>query len=465
MATIINPEAGYLKGFGTDTAPNFRDLLARDTHGAPDFLIEESSPDLGSVHIPVARYIDPEYHRREVEEIWKKTWQMVCREEEIPGVGDHFVYDVAGLSFLIVRTAEDAFKAYWNVCLHRGRQLVDNSGKGACTFKCGYHAWTWNLDGSLKFYPGKWDFPEVSGASHNLREVKIDRWGGFLFINPDPDAGPLSAHLGTMPKHFDYWPLEDRYTIWHLRKRIHSNWKVGIEAFLEAYHLAQTHPQALPSVAEHATQYDVYDEETAFYSRSITPAAVPSYHSHGATPEEAIIEMWALINALRRDQVEGLPEGVKDRASLAEWQRKTLGEITGADYSTLPDAMMLDSIQYWLWPNFCPWLGEGLPLTYLFRPDQDSPDSCYMDVWMLIRRPDNGDHRPAAELVELGPDDHFEPYLGAMGKIFDQDDENMPKVQDGLKTWPGSVDGCTLGRYQESRIRFLHQILERKLGQ
>lgn len=464
MATILGNESSYQKGFGTETAPNFRDLLARDSQAVPDFLVEESSPDLGSVHIPVTRYTDPEYHRSEVEQVWKKTWQVACREEEIPGVGDHFVYNVAGLSFLIVRTGEQEFKAHWNVCMHRGRQLVDGSGKGACQFKCGYHAWTWNLDGSLKFYPGKWDFPDVSGDSHDLREVQIDRWGGFLFINPDMEAGPLSDHLGKMPGHFAYWPLEDRYTIWHLRKRIRSNWKVGIEAFLEAYHLAQTHPQALPSVAEHATQYDVYDEGTAFYSRSITPAAVPSHHSRGGTPEEAIIQMWALINALRRDEVDGLPDGVHDRATLAAWRRKTLGEMTGADYTHLPDAIMLDSIQYWLWPNFCPWLGEGLPLTYLFRPDQDSPDSCYMDVWMLIRRPDNGDARPAAELVELGPDDHFEPYLGAMGTIFDQDDENMPKVQDGLKSWPGSADGCTLGRYQESRIRFLHRILERKLG-
>jgi hypothetical protein len=138
--------------------------------------------------------------------------------------------------------------------------------------------------------------------------------------------------------------------------------------------------------------------------------------------------------------------------------------MTGADYSTLPDAMMLDSIQYWLWPNFCPWLGEGLPLTYLFRPDADSADSCFMNIWMLIRKPDDNDAPAAAALIELGPDEHFEQYIGAMGLIFDQDDVNMPKVQDGLKAWPDGVSGCTLGRYQESRVRFLHQILARTLA-
>lgn len=287
---------------------------------------------------------------------------------------------------------------------------------------------------------------------------------GFLFINPDPDAAPLEDHLGSMPGHFEFWPLEHRYTAWHLRKRIRSNWKVAIEAFLEAYHLAQTHPQALGSVAEHATQYDVYDEGSAFFSRLMTPTAIPSYHAVNASPESAIIDVWALLDALRCDEVEALPEGIHDRASPAEWRRRTLGAMTGADYSTLPDAMMLDSIQYWLWPNFCPWLGEGLPLTYLFRPDADSADSCFMNIWMLIRKPDDNDAPAAAALIELGPDEHFEQYIGAMGLIFDQDDVNMPKVQDGLKAWPDGVSGCTLGRYQESRVRFLHQILARTLA-
>ena len=464
MATQLKDD--YQKGLGTDLSPTWRDLAAADAKPVPAFLTDENSPDLGSVHLPVERFISYDYHRLEVEQIWKKTWQVVCRAEEIPNVGDHFVYEVAGLSFLIVRTAADAFKGYWNVCLHRGRRLVDKSGEGAQSFRCGYHAWTWNIDGSLKYYPGAWDFPDVQGCSHHLDEVKLDTWGGFIFINPDLEAGPLADHIGGMAKHFDYWPLEDRFTIWHMRKRINSNWKVAIEAFLEAYHVVQTHPQALPSVAENATQYDIWDEEKtgAYYSRSTTPSAVPSVHCLDATREEAIIEFWALMNALRRDEVDGLPAGISDRASLADWRRKVLGDMTKADYSKLPDALMLDSVQYWLWPNFCPWLGEGLPIAYLFRPDADSADSCYFDIWFMVRKPDNGDAPPAAKMTELGPNDKFEPHIGPLGNIFDQDDENMPFVQIGLKTWPGSRDGVTLARYQEIRIRFLHQLLERKLG-
>ena len=313
-------------------------------------------------------------------------------------------------------------------------------------------------------FPGNGTFPEVKDGSHDLREVRLERWNGFIFINPDPDAGPLAEHLGGIDRHFAGWPLDRRFSLWHVRKTIRSNWKVAIEAFLEGYHLMMTHPQALPSVAEHGTQYDVWQDGKAAFSRSITPAAVPSHHAKGASPLGAISDMWALLNGLRMDECAGLPDSIHDRATLAEWRRGALGAMTGADYSGLSDAMMLDSVQYWLFPNFCPWLGEGLPLSYLFRPNADSPDTCYMDAWMLVRVPDAGERPPAAQLIELGPDDAFEPHIGAMGTIFDQDDFNMPAVQNGMKMWPDDVPGVTLGRYQESRIRLLHRLVETWLG-
>lgn len=454
----------YQRGLGTPLSPLWRDLARADSRASPATLLQESSPNLGSARIPPARYTSAEYHRSEVEKIWKKTWQVVCRAEEIPGIGDHFVYDVAGLSFIVVRVGADSFRAYHNVCLHRGRKLVDGCGKGAQHFRCAYHAWTWSIEGELAYYPGAWDFPDVTAAKYGLRAAQCDTWGGFIFINPDLQAPGLAQHLGSLPEHFASWPLDDRFTLWHVQKRIKANWKVGIEAFLEGYHLMATHPQALPSVGEQASQYDVWDEGDAFFSRSITPTGIPSYHAKNGSQREAIAEVWALLNGLRMDEACSLPDTITDRQSLAQWRREALGEMTGTDYSGLSDALMLDSVQYWLFPNFCPWFGEGLPLIYQFRPDQGAPDSCFMDVWMLIHKPASGAVPAAPPLIKLGPDEKFETHIGAMGTIFDQDDFNMPKVQEGLTAWPGDPEGCTLSRYQEIRIRFLHQILERKLA-
>lgn len=454
----------YPRGFGTELSPTWRELAAEDSHAIEPLLAQESAPWLGDAPIPASRYTAQAYHRQEVEKVWLKTWQVACREEEIPEVGDHFVYRVAGMSFIVVRTGPHEFRAHRNLCMHRGRELVDCSGKGAKSFRCAYHAWTWNIDGTLAGFPGRWDFPQVEGDSHDLRSAQVACWNGFVFINPDMGAAPLSAHIGGLDLHFADWPLDRRFAIWHVRKTIRSNWKVAIEAFLEGYHLAQTHPQALPSVGEHGTQYDVWEENEAAYSRSITPTAIPSHHAgQGSTRLSALEDMWALLNGLRMDEAPPLPAEITDRASLAAWRRESLTALTGADYSALSDAMMLDSVQYWLFPNFCPWLGEGLPLTYVFRPDSDSPDTCYMDAWMLVRGPDSGPLPPAPAIIELGPDDPFEPHIGAMGTIFDQDDFNMPKVQLGMKQWPADVPGVTLGRYQESRIRFLHKVLEERL--
>jgi nitrite reductase/ring-hydroxylating ferredoxin subunit len=141
----------FQRGYGTADSPTWRELADGDSKPIPATLREESAPNLGTARIPPERYTSHAYHRQEVEKLWKRTWQVVCREEEIPGVGDHFVYEVAGLSFLVARVAPDEFKAFWNVCLHRGRRLVDESGCAARGFRCGYHAWARDLNGNLRF--------------------------------------------------------------------------------------------------------------------------------------------------------------------------------------------------------------------------------------------------------------------------------------------------------------------------
>jgi len=239
-----------------------------------------------------------------------------------------------------------------------------------------------------------------------------------------------------------------------------------MEAFLEAYHVVATHPQGLPSTGEHASQCDVFDEGDAAFSRLITPQAVPSQHDKNPSAYGAVAASWAILCGFRADKADGVPEEIKDRASLAEWRRRTLGETTRADYSSVSDAAMLDSIEYWAFPNFCPWYGEGLPLSYQFRPSADSPDECFMDSWLLIRQPDHGPPMPAAKMVKLRNDEPYSsrPEMAALAEIFDQDDANLSSIQVGLKTWSGDPEGLTLGRYQESRIRFFHQVLTRVLG-
>src|SRR3954452_11632633 len=196
------------------------DLVLEDPHPVPEYLRERHNYTPRTVEVPVERYTSREYHVREREHLWRKVWQIACREEHLPAVGNYIVYDIAGDSYLVVRT-RDGIKAYVNACLHRGRALKDYDGR-CSEFRCSFHGFTWRLDGTLRTYPAPAEFPQVDADSPkwNLPEAKVGCWGGFVFINPDPHAESLEDFLGTMPEHFARWDFEHRYLEAHVAKKL-----------------------------------------------------------------------------------------------------------------------------------------------------------------------------------------------------------------------------------------------------
>ena len=105
---------------------SYQELLDSDARPVPVELRWVSPMPPGPDFVPVERYTTKAFHELEVEKVWKRVWQMACREDDIPNVGDTFLYEIAHLKYIIVRVAKDRIKAYPNSCLHRGRQLVDN---------------------------------------------------------------------------------------------------------------------------------------------------------------------------------------------------------------------------------------------------------------------------------------------------------------------------------------------------
>jgi phenylpropionate dioxygenase-like ring-hydroxylating dioxygenase large terminal subunit len=200
---------------------SYADIIAADGDPVPPMLAPPKADFPPSVPISFDRFLKREFIDKEVEHIWKKCWQVACREEDIPNVGDRINYDIVEQSYIIVRTGLNEIKAYYNSCPHRGRALCDRK-ENSSNFRCPFHAWTWNLDGSLAWVPAHEDFPHVETRDYSLQEVKVARWGGNVFINPDPNAPPLEAALGVLPALYADCPQEDRYTLLHFRKKICS---------------------------------------------------------------------------------------------------------------------------------------------------------------------------------------------------------------------------------------------------
>ena len=195
----------------------YQQLLDDDTHEVPEVLRLQSPVDLGDVDVPASRYTSREWFDKEVEHLWKKVWQYTCREEEIPEPGDLYVYDIAGMSFIVVRTESGAIKAYPNACLHRGRQLKEYDCRTS-ELRCAFHGFCWSLDGELKDVPARWDFPQIKDDEWTLTELPVATWKGFVFINPDPKCEPFEDFAKDIIDQFERWNLEDRYIQAHVAK-------------------------------------------------------------------------------------------------------------------------------------------------------------------------------------------------------------------------------------------------------
>jgi phenylpropionate dioxygenase-like ring-hydroxylating dioxygenase large terminal subunit len=251
----------------------FEEMLQADTHAENviDAFRRNSPMPPGPSLIPVARYTDRKYHELEKERLWAKSWQVACHEDDFEHVGDVVPYDITTMSFIIVRCGEDEYKAYYNACLHRGRKLREDRAKKLDELRCPFHGWAWNLDGTLKQVPCAYDFAGMKREEESLPEVKLGRWGRYIFINPDPNAEPLEDYLGDLASNFELFPYEKRFKQAHVAKVIRANWKVVQEAFMESYHVLMTHPQILTGGANDlCTKYDAFGN----YSRAIRCGAL-----------------------------------------------------------------------------------------------------------------------------------------------------------------------------------------------
>lgn len=440
--------------------PSVQDLLDTERGPVPAVLRDHSALALGTDPLPPGRYTEAEFARREFDRMWSRSWQMACREEDIPEVGDFEVYEIGRRSLLVVRAARDVIRAYHNVCLHRGRILKTESGR-AQFFRCPFHGFSWNLDGSSRSITNAWDFEHIDPQQFCLPEVRVASWGGFVFVNFDSAAEALESYLDDLPEIFTTrgWDLSERVKAVHVHKLNRCNWKVALEAFIESFHVVATHPGAMTYLGDAYTQYDVWPERRHF-TRMISPRGLASPHLGREISEEEVYRAGA-GRMVGGDAT--LPDGLTARQAMGDAKRAFLREQYGVDVSDMTDCEALDTIQYHIFPNLVVWAGWGSFLVYRFRPHGEDPLSSIMEVYFLLPQGAGRKVETARHPTRLGFDDShtLAPELGPFADVFDEDLSNIPEVQRGLAAMEGP--GVMLGNYQEARIRHFHQTLDRYL--
>ena len=455
-------EYSETRGAARCPGPGWAEFCEADARPVPKFMQDESYEYMGSQPIAASRYTSPDFFRREVEKMWPNVWQFAAREEEMPEPGDVVVFENAGRSYLLTRQEDGSVRAFHNVCLHRGRKLRLESGYSK-DFKCPFHGFTWNTDGTLKEIPCRWDFSHLRDEKMKLPEARVGRWGGYIFVCENDTGVSLEEFLAPLPEHFARWKHEDCVTAIWVGKIVRANWKVTSEAFMEAWHSVVTHPQILPFTGDANTRYNVYGDHV---NVALTPFAVPSPHVdlNGKT-QQWIVDEFLKYNgrAGGADLDVRVPDGVTARRAMAATNRERYAETTGHDHAHATDAELLDAFTYNVFPNFGPWGGFMPNIVYRWRPWPDQ-DSTLMEVRILTRVPP-GQKKPRS--VPMHYLQEHETWasateLGTLGSVFDQDMANMPFIQEGLKV--SKTNEVNLGDYQEIRIRQFHRTMDKYLA-
>jgi choline monooxygenase len=193
--------------------------------------------------LPWAWYSDPEIYRLEQECVFSRRWQYAARLDQVAEPGQLVAIEAGRVPVVVARARDGVLHGFVNVCRHRGYLLCEGEDRRE-TIQCPYHAWTYDLDGTLRRAPRADQEPGFDPSGLSLLPVSVDTWGPFVFVNPDPEAAPLAETLGELPALVAAAGVDVDTLRFHRRGATdyEANWKICVENFLECYHCQVAHP-------------------------------------------------------------------------------------------------------------------------------------------------------------------------------------------------------------------------------
>ena len=193
--------------------------------------------------IPSNWYCDGNIFSLEKEAVFSSNWQYAGHIEEIKDRTNSFQIDIAGNPVIIFKNDENELTAFYNVCRHRGGPLnLLNSGKKT-VLQCGYHGWTYKLDGQLRGMPRFNRVELFDKSEHCLTPVKTELWEGLVFVNLNNEAVPISNQISKIAEEIKPNNLEHKKHYKRVEYNIKCNWKIYVDNYLEGYHLPYVHPE------------------------------------------------------------------------------------------------------------------------------------------------------------------------------------------------------------------------------
>ncbi|TCP31312.1 choline monooxygenase [Scopulibacillus darangshiensis] len=217
------------------------------------------SENLSEAHtLPSWLYTDPEVLEFENKEIFSKTWQYVGHISQVGQKGDYFTTEVVGKPLIITHAKDGEIRAFYNVCSHRASKLLEGEGNKSI-ITCPYHAWTYHLDGSLNRAP---NMSGVNSFNHDdfcLKTVRLEINESLIFVNLDPQAEPMSSTFGGLFESLTKFHLENLKKVKVVETVCKSNWKVGIDNYLECDHCPLVHKSLVQQVNMDDYEVTIFD--------------------------------------------------------------------------------------------------------------------------------------------------------------------------------------------------------------
>jgi phenylpropionate dioxygenase-like ring-hydroxylating dioxygenase large terminal subunit len=403
-------------------------------------------PQLAHRVIDKDRYLSADWAQREWERVFSRCWLYAVPAQDVAEPGSWATFDIGPESVLIARTKEGELRAHYNVCQHRGRRLMEGARGRAAAFRCQYHAWTYRLDGSIRAVVD----PEVFSQGLDLDtlclpQVRVDTWGGLVWICFDPDAEPLLEYLQILPEHLSCYTLDNYAVVEDQSVHWDCNWKVAADAFHESYHTLGTHPQMMAYVADVNVQIDTYDR----HSRFLMPWGAPAPRvRQRERPNETQIQLFAPYGFDASSY-----EGTADDAYLEFQKRKRDWMLAqGFPVEDLELCQFTDVYHYTIFPNVQIGFSADRLLITRHRPDPADHRRMYFDA-QSFEHVAPGQPWPERPDIRVGSGKDFP----LQPDFLQQDALNSPAIQAGLSS--RGFRGSVLGDL-ELRIGHFHSVLD-----